>query len=1331
MIARSGRVVAICFCVLSACSGAGATNDRSPTPTPAPSIEGVLVDKRLLVPEAFASAFRDGTPAAIAAAFDREPVFLAQATVIDGAFSMSRLGMRWQTDARRVRWKLTESRLEAWLVDDGTGIALGNDSERAIAAFAVSEHLDLRDGVRADEHGAPTGTPLATSRPWFARTFVRVDFSRNLVERVALSPDDERPWMPMSFASGPAAITFEWDPERRATRSFFVDLPTTLDVAQPRAGGFGQPDDSLCTLTALRPWECAPTRARLRWSFVPAARESLVPASPMSIQQQEMIAVRSIESRARGEREESVGITVAPRMWVDPWSRQVDRARVRSADNGAAIAAIGESGSTTTWATRPFRDRSSAPIALYVVGADPDEHSIAQIAASRFDATMNALLAEARRRECVLDDSPARGDCDRWTRDASTHERVIVVCHSPVWGSDPTLPGFHAEDALATARAQGWDAAPCGPQGSTAELGDGRHHVLAFDTSDDRRVGPALLVGGSVDRSTHEIIAAQLVVRRAELAIAAQSAVSLLRVANGEVTGEDVRRGADVGQRYPGEEFGGAGRDPYRGPDLGSNLADIRETPLEAALLTREQRAIALLDPRASGLSPTTRAVASPAGLFNVARFDAERRAHNHRAGIQCELSAINEIDASANAPSAWLAAFKDNRAPGGDALGGALEFLAPDRTINWVEALRWVHRAERYRVIAHAIGHLLGLAHNLAGSADTTNYRDAWWLGRTATGRAPRRALALRGEAPYSQLERDSGDLQGASIMDLDPMVPLGVGRADRAALAWMHFNMVEAFRRVAVRDRALSLAEHLATDAHYSLLGAGTNASLLLDAEHYTRVYEAIGTRVATTADGTPVRVPDLGDDNRFWVFTNETRRTAYNGFGFESALPNDATRGPNGEPTSALIVPYRVRRDWVRGEVWDALADQAAAEPYDVVFGKHARVGALFWWDVSQHRRPSRTLSEYVHLARRGEFESLRSITRLARRERELRATFSGVRNFDAWRASDETASVFDAPYDAVDRIVRDLSTPSSFWSGGNFTLATRPEDGARYYRAAAFGESGAFELPSGVGAPTLESRFILRPDGSISVESVGAHHLRVLFTLLLADVGAPSEQSSVEFLPPSLESSREGSLRWLASTLSEDWEDVGLPVLNPGRNLTLGARSLRALPSSAPSTHTAIQPDLPLDLRRWIAVAFVRGAGSSEHRFNEWSRVAREGEPDAPPPDRRVSFRDPLSGTTWLAEHVDATTLAPSADPGASPLEIRRALARCPAAESDCASWAARHAERSIAARLLLRGQSLADYLARATDSAEIARVTSSLRDVVSMIHALRQLTGATR
>lgn len=1331
MARRSDCVVLSCFCVLTACSGAP-TSDPRDSPRFTDIVAGTLIDKRMLVPEAFFSALRGATPASVDGAFEREPVFLAQATAVDSAFALSRVGMRWQTDARRVRWKLTESRLEARLVDDGSGLALGPESERAIAAFSVTEHVELRDGVHADERGSPSATVIPSERPWFARTFMRVDFSRNLVDRVALSPDDERPWIPMTSASGGSELAFEWDQARRNTRSFRVDLHATLGVDQPRAGGFGQPDDSLCVLTALRPWECAPQRVRLRWSFVPAQQESRVPARSMSIDQQESIAVRSIESAIRRDRAESIGVSMLPRIWDDPWRRNEQGARVDARDDASSIAAQGESNPTpTAWASRPFRERTIAPIPLFVLGADEGEASIARIAASHFDTMIQALFAEARRRECVLDESPSRGDCERWTRDESPPRRAIVLCHSPVWGSNQALAGFHNADELAAARAAGWDLEPCGPQGSTAELGDGRHHVLAIDSNSDRRVGPALLVGSSVDRSTHEIIAAQLVVRRSELEVTTDSTMSMLFVSTGSRSAEDIFRGEDARERYPGVRFGGAGHDPYRGPDLGANLADIAETPLESALLTREQRAIAIADPRASGLSATSRAVASPAGMFNVARFDAERRAHNHRAEIQCELHTVNEIDSSANGAIGWLAAFKDNRAPLGGYLGSTLDFRAADGALNWVEVAKWVQRAVRYRVIAHGIGHVLGLAHNLAGSADTTNYRDEWWVARTMSSASPRRAIAMRGQAPYSQLEIDSGDAQGSSVMDLDPMVPLGVGRADRASIAWAHFSMVEAFRSVANRDQAVSLAEHLATDSHFALRGGGSTTSLRVDQEHYTRSYDAIGTTVVPRPDGSSVRVPHLGDDNRYWVFTNETRRTPYNGFGWDPVLPNDATRGPNGEPTVALIVPYRVRRDWQRGSRWDALADQGAAEPYDVVYGKHAHIGGLFWWDVTVHRRPSRTLSEYARLARRGAFESLRSVMMLAREERELRESLASVSNFAAWRASAESSSFFDAPNDAVSRILRDLTMPSTFWTASLYTLATRPEDGARFYREAIFGEPGSFELSRAIAAPPLESTFVLRPDGSISVETVGGHHARALYAVLLADIGAPSARSAVGFLPPALESSREGSLRFVASLLSEDWEDVGPPALNPGRNLTIGTRSLQTIATAPPSAHTSIQPDLPLDLRRWIAVAFVRGASPSDHRFIEWSRVFREGEPGAPAVDRRVSFRDPASGATWVAEHVDATSIAPSADPGASALELRRTRARCPSTETDCAAWAARHAERSIAARLLLRGQSLADYLSRITDPREIERTTASLREVASMIHTLRQLTGATR
>ncbi len=1319
--------VASCFCVLLvACSGAPALEAPS-LQASTPSASGVLVDKQALVPAAFSVAYGDQTPAAIDEAFGREPVFLAQATVVDRAFAMSRLGMRWQTDARRVRWKLTETRLEARLVDDGTLRSPSSDSERAIAAFSVTEHLELRDGLRADPHDVPVGAPIASARPWFARPYMRVDFSRNLVERVALSPDDDNPWVPMGPAAGASSVRFDWDPPRRFARSFRVDTTVSLLVEGPRSAAFGAPDRGLCALTATRPWECAPQRALVRWSFAPASVESMIPARSLSPLQTETLSLESIDVADARDRSRSVSITAQPRLWSDPWKRDDRGHRVSRRDAALRSLAVAELGaSSNVFETRPIRQRSITQIPLFVLDADADEREVTEVAASHYNATMDELLREARRRECVVDEPRTDEPCDRWRSDQPA-SRVIVLCHSPVWGSDPALPGFHSRDEVAAARARGWDADACGPQSTTASVGDGRRHVVAFVGDDDRRVGPVLIVGSTVDRGTHEIAATQMLVRRGEIEVASDSAVSWMRVANGEITEDSVRRGEELREPYPGIPLG-AGWDPWRGPDLGSNLADLSDTTLEAALLDREQRAIALADPRASALTRTVREIASPAAMFNAAHFDAARRAHNHRARSQCELTAMNEFTQDTHALQAWLAAFGENRAPLGGYLGAALDFRTPDRLVRWESAAVWVRRAMRYRAIAHGIGHMLGLAHNLAGSADVTNYRDPWWVGRSARPLVPRRAIASRGEAPYAEIEHVVTDAQGSSLMDLDPFVPLGVGRADRAMLARGFFGLVEAFRSVDQRELMLSLSQRLIGDSLLNLEGTGTAASLRLRSQHYTELPAVIGSVSARGLLGDDVRVPNLSESNRYWVFTDETRSVAYNGFGWEPIANNEAVRGPDGEPSSALVVPYRVRRDWHRGERWDALADHAAAEPFDVLYPGAGR-GALrlFWWDLASQRRPSRTLSEYVHLARRGEYEALRALSMLAHEDRELRRAVSELRNYAEWRQSNEVEHVLGVAHDAIDRALREVMMPLASWTSRVYSNYVRPEDGVAYYREAPFGVSGAFELGGWLGSPRRESSFVLRPDGSIAVEFVGSHHVRVLYTLLLADIGAPGGETQVEFLPAALESSREGALRALASILCEDWADVGMHVSNPGRNVVLFGRSLRTLASDAPSRLQAIQPDLPLELRRWIAVAFIRGAASSDRRFIEWSRVTREGDRDAPPVDRRVTFRDPLSGVTWVAEHIDASGVARAADPGASELEVRRAIERCPPGEGDCAAWARLHAERGIAARLLLRGRALAEHLSRTTEAREIERVTMALREVTAMIAVLRQLT----
>lgn len=121
--------------------------------------------------------------------------------------------------------------------------------------------------------------------------------------------------------------------------------------------------------------------------------------------------------------------------------------------------------------------------------------------------------------------------------------------------------------------------------------------------------------------------------------------------------------------------------------------------------------------------------------------------------------------------------------------------------------------------IMAHEVGHSLGLEHNFAGSLDRNNYHDAYFkLARQVPlpwyrefdqaefggdeddlvhgAEALRYGEALK-EAREQRQEAGAGNVMSSSVMDYpgDLSDLAGVGHYDRAAVLFSYFNTVEAF--------------------------------------------------------------------------------------------------------------------------------------------------------------------------------------------------------------------------------------------------------------------------------------------------------------------------------------------------------------------------------------------------------------------------------------------------------------------------------------------------------------------------------------------------------
>ena len=118
------------------------------------------------------------------------PEFWAQATLVDVGFGASQDGLFTSTYAQplsRIRWQITEQlligRLAYERIDgtDGKGAGKATTDGVIVCAFRISSHFDIRHS-----YNSTTGEELnvleenGADRPWYERTYMRVDWSRNL-----------------------------------------------------------------------------------------------------------------------------------------------------------------------------------------------------------------------------------------------------------------------------------------------------------------------------------------------------------------------------------------------------------------------------------------------------------------------------------------------------------------------------------------------------------------------------------------------------------------------------------------------------------------------------------------------------------------------------------------------------------------------------------------------------------------------------------------------------------------------------------------------------------------------------------------------------------------------------------------------------------------------------------------------------------------------------------------------------------------------------------------------------------------------------------------------
>lgn len=247
----------------------------------------------------------------------------------------------------------------------------------------------------------------------------------------------------------------------------------------------------------------------------------------------------------------------------------------------------------------PFRQRQVRRVVYHESANYPEAmQPVTDSVMREWNGAFEDAVRAARRHECEIDrgidptttdlaNNPCNAPDVVGTSDAlgADAKNVMIGCHAPVWGSDRTKPGYHAQAELDAARRQGWDLPECGPQGTVARLGDLRYHMIGAITDYDGQ-GYWGLANIAADPETGEIVSGRGAVWQTVTDSYADHLVLLLRLLAGEGVPTDIANGRylveSMRQLGSGNTASAQALDaPFRRPGALAELASATSPSLE------------------------------------------------------------------------------------------------------------------------------------------------------------------------------------------------------------------------------------------------------------------------------------------------------------------------------------------------------------------------------------------------------------------------------------------------------------------------------------------------------------------------------------------------------------------------------------------------------------------------------------------------------------------------------------------------------------------------------------------------------------------------------
>lgn len=853
------------------------------------------------------------------------------------------------SEMSRVKWRIEETRLVAYREDPDI-LGAGEDKGGILAEYPIVSHFDIRR-----EYNPGTGEELnivgenPVDRPWYQREYMRVDWSQGQGAWVQDKDDPNHPEFTPSYIDFTRQLTFQ--PDIQTCYYLYRDFGCTNGDVTIRTSFMKVPQRDYI------PRDYPDRLPILDDSGDPIRTKDGTPVSlPMMDQFGYFRTERAVYDPRFGTLEKRYIYRANQWNLWEQWFERDEKGNVLKDEKGNPL-------------LLPYRERKVRPIVYFLNPEFPAElRPTAQRVADNFNDAFSETVAslrllEAKGRDGAVTQAELRAEVDAMR---ARGELTYVLC-----ANNPVKQGDHPA---------------CGEPGTVARNGDLRYSFMHW-VPKPQPAGPLGFGPSYTDPITGEIFSAGAFIYGAAVDTYAQNAVDIVnlltgrfgefdyingvhtdayakRLARGEVPGPSASaREAVENASTPGsanfrlsaakalvdrsvnrsllKTIAAKGLPVATGPSGKDRIAMIQGTPLARKILD----------------NPETRLLASKAPDQALGDDDLKKIIDAFAAG---------DLVKKENERLSWLGThgcfFEANFLD--DSIVGLAQELArkypksdDPRTDETNQLAMWneLRAAILDGVLAHEVGHTVGLRHNFEGSSDALNFFDRFWELKAGAKFGDPLTDAQKNGRMYEYQYSTIMDYGGRFNSDIH-----GLGKYDYAAIRFGYGNLVEAFPTGRVKD---PLYRAMPSDLNANLT-SGYSAEVLdrvtRNYRHYTQLPDMFeGGAAAFTAAGREIRT--------FESVVERARDLYIASGGSPDTIKTGSARRDN--PLAVDVVPYRYCGDEFAGSADRPLCQRwdAGMDAFEVVQDAMTRYRQYYVFDAFTRGRVNGINLVQGHLGR----------------------------------------------------------------------------------------------------------------------------------------------------------------------------------------------------------------------------------------------------------------------------------------------------------------------------------------------------------------------------